>query len=162
MKIESILCPTDLSSDSDEALRYAVAMARAYDAELILLHCDTSIPTADANAHDEAARTVSKALGQYWGSEDLQGLDWKSVVITCDDVGEAIAHQAAILRVDLIVMRSRRRPHRAALLGSTAESVSRTAPCPVLVMHSDERDWVAHSTAKIDLRRVLVAYDFSD
>jgi nucleotide-binding universal stress UspA family protein len=163
MKIESILCPTDLSPDSDEALRYAVAMSRAYGAELILLHCDTSAPTTNPNAHDRAARTVKEALVKYSGSEeDLHGLDWKTVVIRCDDVGEGIAREAAILRVDLIVMRSRRRPHRAALLGSTAESVSRTAPCPVLVMHSDERDWVTGSETKIDLKRVLVAYDFSD
>ena len=59
-----------------------------------------------------------------------------------------------------IVMRSRRRPHRAALLGSTAESVSRTAPCPVLVMHTDERDWVNGFDIKIDLKRVLVATIF--
>ena len=162
MKIESILCPTDLSPDSDEALRYAVAMSRAYGAELILLHCDTSAPSSNPNAHDQAAQTVKDALVRYWGSEDLSGLHWKSLVTTCDDVGEAIAQKAAILRVDLIVMRSRRRPHRAALLGSTAESVSRTAPCPVLVMHSDERNWVAASSSKIELKRLLVAYDFSD
>jgi len=48
------------------------------------------------------------------------------------------------------------------LLGSTAESVSRTAPCPVLVMHTDERDWVTGLDTKIDLKRILVAYDFSD
>jgi len=59
-------------------------------------------------------------------------------------------------------MRSRRRPHRAALLGSTAESVSRVAPCPVLVMHNDERDWVNGFDTKIELKRVLAAYDFSD
>lgn len=162
MKIESILCPTDLSPDSDEALRYAVALSRAYDAELILLHCDTSERSTDTNAHDAAVQTSKQALVRYSGDADLNGLEWKSVIITSDDVGEAITHQAAILKVDLIVMRSRRRPHRAALLGSTAESVSRTAPCPVLVMHTDERDWVTGSEAKIDLKRVLVAYDFSD
>jgi nucleotide-binding universal stress UspA family protein len=162
MKIESILCPTDLSPDSDEALRYAVAMARAYGAELILLHCDTGEVPVSSQAHDAAAHTIKEALIRYSGSADLIGLDWKTVVTACDDVGEAIARQAAILRVDLIVMRSRRRPHRAALLGSTAESVSRTAPCPVMVMHTDERDWVKNSDAKIELKRVLVAYDFSD
>src|SRR5205814_378640 len=138
MKIESILCPTDLSPDSAEALRYAVAMSRAYGAELILLHCDTGAPSPNPDAHDSAAQTIKDALVKYSGSADLEGLDWKSVVITCDDAGEAIAREAALLRVDLIAMRSRRRPHRAALLGSTAETVSRTAPCPVLVMHSDE------------------------
>jgi nucleotide-binding universal stress UspA family protein len=162
MKIESILCPTDLSPDSDEALRYAVALARAYDAELLLLHCDTGDVPTNHNAHDLAAQTLRAALVKYSGEADLNGLDWKSLVVTCDDIGEAIVREAAIYRVDLIVMRSRRRPHRAALLGSTAESVSRTAPCPVMVMHSDERNWVSGSESRIELKRVLVAYDFSD
>ena len=162
MKIESILCPTDLSPDSDEALRYAVAMSRAYNAELILLHCDTSEPSIDPNAHNSAGQKIKDALVKYYGADDLKGLDWKSMVTTCDDAGETIVREAAILRAELIVMRSRRRPHRAALLGSTAESVSRTAPCPVLVMHSDEREWVTDSSPNIQLKRVLVAYDFSD
>ena len=59
------------------------------------------------------------------------------------------------------MMRSRRRPHRAALLGSTAESVCRNAPCPVLVLHHDEREFV-NDELRVDLKRVLVAYDFSD
>ena len=162
MKIECILCPTDLSPDSDEALRYAVALSRAYDAELILLHCETRDVPASLNAHDEAAEIIREALIKYSGAEDMNGLKWKSLVVTCDDAGEAIVREAALYRVDLIVMRSRRRPHRAALLGSTAESVSRTAPCPVLVMHTDERDWVSAPNSKIELQRVLVAYDFSD
>jgi len=161
MKIECILCPTDLSPDSDEALRYAVALSKAYNAELLLLHCDTGVRSANQEAEDRAARKINEALLKYSGAADLTGLDWKSLVVTCDDAGEAIAREAAKYAVDLIVMRSRRRPHRAALLGSTAESVSRTAPCPVLVMHSDERDWVKGSD-KIELKRVLVAYDFSD
>ena len=39
IKVERILCPTDLSTESDEALRYAVALARIYEAKLFLLHC---------------------------------------------------------------------------------------------------------------------------
>lgn len=164
MKIESILCPIDLSPDSDEALRYAIALARAYSAGLILLHCDLKDPrpTTTPAAMDVAAESIRESLRKYSGSADLVGLDWKSLVITCDDVGDTISREAARFGVDLIVMRSRRRPHRAALLGSTAESVSRSAPCPVLVMHSDERDWVTGANTRIELKRVLVAYDFSD
>ena len=69
--------------------------------------------------------------------------------------------KAQLEAVDLIVMPSRRRPHRAALLGSTAESVCRSAPCPVLVMHNDEQEFVSNEM-DVDLKRVLVAYDFSD
>lgn len=163
MKIECILCPTDLSSDSDEALRYAIALSRAYHAELILLHCDpTAEGPATRGAHEKAALSITDALKKHSGSDDLLELDWRSLIVNCDDIGAAIAREAASYGADLIVMRSRRRPHRAALMGSTAESVSRTAPCPVLVMHTDERDWVTGSETKIELKRVLVAYDFSD
>ena len=125
------------------------------------MHCDLK-RDGTAGTHDDAATAIREALEAHAGVNGLDGLDWKSLVITSDDAGDSIAREAAIYGVDLIVMRSRRRPHRAALLGSTAESVSRTAPCPVLVMHSDERDWVRGSDTKIELTRVLVAYDFSD
>jgi nucleotide-binding universal stress UspA family protein len=159
MKIERILCPTNLSPESDEALRYAIALSRAYSAELILLHChqDASLKSYETTAHD-----IETALAKHSGAKGLVGLRWRSSELYCDDVGETIVSEAARCAVDLIVMRSRRRPHRAALLGSTAESVSRTAPCPVLVMHADEREWVTSEDAKIELKRVLVAYDFSD
>jgi nucleotide-binding universal stress UspA family protein len=162
MKIESILCPTDLSPDSDEALRYAIALSRAYKAELILLHCLIGDMTARPKNHYAATRMIEEAVVKYSGSAKTVDLFWRSLIVTSDDAGETIASEAASNQVDLIVMRSRRRPHRAALLGSTAESVSRTAPCPVLVMHSDERDWISSARTRIDLKRVLVAYDFSD
>jgi len=163
MKIECILCPTDLSPESDEALRYAVALSRAYSAELILLHCESDGEvTSRSFSNYKAAERVREALVKYCGAPDLRGLDWKTLVVKCDDTGAAISREAANYRADLIVMRSRRRPHRAALLGSTAESVCRTAPCPVMVMHSDERDWVDGTNSGIQLKRVLLAYDFSD
>lgn len=163
MKIERILCPTNLSPDSDEALRYAIALSRAYNAELVLMHCDV-IGDGAVRVHDydNATKAIEAALIKHAGMGGLAGLQWRSLVVCCDDVGAMITNEAARYAVDLIVMRSRRRPHRAALLGSTAESVSRTAPCPVLVMHADERDWVTPADTKIQLKRVLVAYDFSD
>jgi nucleotide-binding universal stress UspA family protein len=154
INIKRILCPTDLTPHSRNALRYAVALARAHEAELILLHC--------AAAEDlEEGIHRSESLLESMNPLDLIGLRWRLLVVHADDVGEEITFQAQTENVDLIVMRSRRRPHRAALLGSTAESVCRTAPCPVLVMHNDERDW-EHNGLKTDLRRILIAYDFSD
>src|ERR1043165_2129214 len=39
MRIERILCPTDLTADSEAALWYAATLARAYDAQLIVMYC---------------------------------------------------------------------------------------------------------------------------
>ena len=161
MTIKRILCPTDLSSESDEALRYALALARAYEARLIVYHCTPDTPGAEL-VNGEAKALLEQSLIPYLGPADLASVDWESLVGQDEDPGKAISEAAAVHKVDLIVMRSRRRPHRAALLGSTAESVSRTAPCAVMVTHADEREWVGATTREIDLKRVLVAYDFSD
>ena len=161
MKIERILCPTDLSPDSDEALRYAVAMTRAYEAELIVLHC--AQPGSEFGMLNGKARDLFQpSLSRHLATTELMNFAWTGVVTEGDDPGACITAEAARRNIDLIVMRSRRRPTQAALLGSTAESVCRTAPCPVMVMHSDERDWVDDVAHGIELRRVLVAYDFSD
>lgn len=144
INIKRILCPTDLSPHSGKAVRYAVALARAHEADLIFFHCELN------GGGEEKLRMAVL--------EQVPAIDsrWRLVAVTASDVGEAIMMQAQVDNVDLIVMRSRRRPHRAALLGSTAESVCRSAPCPVLVMHNDEQESVDN------LKRVLVAYDFSD
>lgn len=147
ININRILCPIDMSPQSAGAVRYAVALARAHEAQLILLHCANGI---------DVRQDVEAFVKQYVGSSD-----WRLIVTSADDVGDEIMTQAQAEKVELIVMRSRRRPHRAALLGSTAESVCRNAPCPVLVMHHDEREFV-NDELSVELKRVLVAYDFSD
>jgi len=161
MTIKRILCPTDLTAGSDQALRYALALARAYEAKLVAYHCEPTNTAAEPK-QSEIKESFEKSLFQYLGPAELALINWERVIEQGNDPGAAISRFAADHSVDLIVMRSRRRPHRAALLGSTAESVCRSAPCPVLVMHSDERDWVNNSSHDIKLKRVLVAYDFSD
>jgi nucleotide-binding universal stress UspA family protein len=155
INIKRILCPTDLSPHSGNAVRYALALSRAHDAELILLHCTNGPGT------EEELGVLETSLLEHINPANPIGSRWRAVVAPADDIGEEIMTYAQAERVDLIVMRSRRRPHRAALLGSTAESVCRSAPCPVLVMHNDEREFVSDEL-KVDLKRVLVAYDFSD
>lgn len=167
IKIERILCPTDLTPESDEALRYAVALARVYEARLMLCHCGEN---SSAAAGDEGRGGTEQLLGsmfeaalaRHLGMTDFSSLDWEGFLLEGDDPGLLITREAAARRADLIVMRSRHRPYGAALLGSTAETVCRTAPCSVLVTHPREREWVGASSGDIGLERVLVAHDFSD
>jgi len=154
IKIKRILCPTDYSQDSDQSLRYALALGKAYDARVFAFHCAKERAGLERVAHFKTKQLSSVSTSAF--------KDWESLVIQAEDVEEAILRTAAEEEIDLIVMRSRRRPQRAALLGSTAESVCRGAPCPILVTHSDEREFVDDRSGKIALKRVLVAYDFSD
>lgn len=164
IQIQRILCPTDLSSESDEALRYAVTLSRAYDAKLTLLHCvePGSAKSGRKLTNRRAAAVFEPSLAGHLGLAESRELDWEGLIVeNREDVGKTITCEAAERGMDLIVIRSRRRPHAALLLGSTAETVCRTAPCPVLVTHPGEREWVGLSTGEIDLRRILIAYDFS-
>ena len=166
IKIQRVLCPTDLTSESDEALRYAVALALAYGAKLFLLYCRELHSGGDGNesgpAVDNLESLFTASLAPHLGLSSFRDFEWQGLVLEdVRNVGEAIVNEAGKHQIDLIVMRSRRRPRAAALLGSTAETVCRTAPSPVLVTHPLEREWVGVSSGEIDLHRVLVAHDFS-
>lgn len=160
MKVESILCPIDLSPESAKALCYAQALARAHGARLLVFHCaGEHAEGAPLGALEDVEMAVERSLGPRAGAG---GVEPEVIVAGGHDPAEAITREASARGVGLIVMCSRRRPFRAALLGSTAESVYRTAPCPVLITHPDERDRVDPSGSDVSVRRVLAAHDFSD
>lgn len=172
ININRILCPTDLTLSSDQAVGYALALARAYEAKVIFCYCAGRGEMANAAAiqrsevelalnNGRIRELFTGALLHFLSAQEFADLSWEGVLLRSDDVGDAITSAAAEHAADMIVMRSRRRPHRAAILGSTAESVCRAAPCPVFVTHNDERDFVEKGS-EIKLQRVLVPYDFSD
>jgi nucleotide-binding universal stress UspA family protein len=179
IKINRILCPTDLTMDGDQALGYALALSRAYNAKLVACYCVKAADVLGARSfppsppmhsaevdyalsHGRVKELFEGSLLRLLGPVPFANLTWEALIIEGDDVGEAITQTASEKNIDLVVMRSRRRPHRAAILGSTAESVCRTAPCPVLVTHTDERECVGEPDGEIKIERLLVAYDFSD
>jgi nucleotide-binding universal stress UspA family protein len=124
-------------------------------------HCRIGGPAAyeseraEINGLLEAA--VRKKLSLPNPGSDLE---WQTFVGD-GDPAETIAREAALRRVDLIVMCSRRRPMRAALLGSTTEAVCRIAPCPVLVTHPAGPARSDAPSRSVGLKRILIAYDFS-
>lgn len=166
VNFERILCPTDLSRESEEGLRYAVALARVYGAKLFVCHsaegmekaASTAVRKVRASIEEQVART----LATYVDAVGPIGLDWEPIVAGGGRPAGAIVREASGRKVDMIVMSSRRRPRAAALLGSTAEAVSRRAPCPVLVTHPPEGLGQAFTPRTVAPKRVLVAYDFSD
>jgi nucleotide-binding universal stress UspA family protein len=157
---DRILCPVDLAPDSNEALRYGVALAKAYDAKLLVLYC-TDQGAATSGADSALIREqLDDAVKAHLQLPARGHFEWEALIEE-GDAADSITRIAAEQHIDLIVMRSRRRPYAAALLGSTAESVCRTAPCPVFVTHPSEQDWAGIYTNEVALQRVLVAYDFS-
>ena len=162
LNFERILCPVAESHESDEGLRYAILIARSYGARLSVLTCyDGELPddeTADA-IRAGIKRAIEHSFVSSPGSADAVRLEWDLSVVTSSRPEEAINREAVSRNADLIVMGSRRRPTATVvLLGSTAEAVSRTAPCSVLVTRTRAGNGtIDHSK----LKKLFVATDFS-
>ena len=165
LSFERILCPVAQSHESDEGLRYAILIARAYGASLSVLTCNDGSSPGDETV--EAMRTgVKRAIEHSFVSlpapPNAVRLDWDLTVVNNNRPDEAINREAASRNVDLIVMGSR---HRSApsvvVLGSTAEAVCRTAPCSVLVTRLAARHDAARTNGNLELKKLLVATDFS-
>ena len=147
-EIKNILCPIDFSKCSERALDYAARMASLLNAELHLVHAYidplTSIPFGRANTSGPPAadpELISAAKQERSKEvERLQAVcDKHGVRTTVKEVeGEprnVICKVAKDDGADLIIMGTHGRTGAArALIGSVAERVVRTAPCPVLTV----------------------------
>lgn len=157
INIERILYPTDLSLESVDALRYAVALARSYGAKLLLCHSTGSQPARGAS--DDTRWRLSEIMKEHIHTDTASPLDWDAVVVEGNTATEVV-RVAAEQHIDLIVTYSRKVSGAATLLDPTAEAITRTAPCPVLITpQGNPADRVA--TGAIGFNRILVAYDFS-
>jgi nucleotide-binding universal stress UspA family protein len=141
MTVHHVLVPMDFSSYAEHALDYAIALAQKLQARVTLLHviqpplvagADMGVwPSPTFVAELEAA--ITSDMEGYLARVTTAGLAGEIVVIH-GNPSQEILDTARKRQVDLIVMGTHGRtglPH--ALLGSVAEKVVRSAPCPVLV-----------------------------
>jgi universal stress protein A len=142
MDIRHILAPTDFSDYSKKALSDALELARTFGAKLTLLHVvepspylgEFTLPTAGADLVSNLERQASAALARMLPEAQRAQIEViRSVVI--GSPLRKIVEAAEAKHVDLIVMATHGRTGLSHLLiGSVAERVVRTAPCPVLTI----------------------------
>ena len=149
-----ILVPTDFSRASDAALAHARMLAGSTGATLHLLHVvDNGFLAAvlvDPRDYESAAY---EKLQQRLAGESPAGI---LAVRRSEAPADEITRYARGHNIDLIVMGTHGRGRVAhLLLGSVAEKVARTAPCPVLTMRDTPR------TSGGRRPRILVPTDFS-
>jgi nucleotide-binding universal stress UspA family protein len=139
--IQHILVAHDFSDSAEAALETALALAGALQARVTLLHAyevptyvfpESVVATADLvgqirGAAEEALANVAERARKNGVKIDTilrQGVAWSEI--------DAVARD---LKCDMVVMGTHgRRGLSRALLGSVAEKVVRTAPCPVLTV----------------------------
>ena len=138
----TIVVATDFSEHADHALDYAVELATRLGASLHLIH-SIHIPAMgvheigiayNAMAIESMTRAAEAQLdariARYHGRIEIE-------TARCEvgDARDVIDRAAEQLGADLIVIGTHgRRGLKRMLLGSVAEAVVRTAPCPVLTV----------------------------
>ena len=147
MTVRNVLVPTDLSPAAERAFVPAAELAVHYGATVTVVQV-TAEPSAPASG------TVTRLDGPDVGDQALELVPVVDVEVEASDVAAAIIEQARRTDADLIVMGTHGRSGLSRLrVGSVAESVTRAAPCPVLLVR-DEADLDGWR-----LRRVLAAVD---
>ena len=126
-RMDSILYTTDFSTSSQEALEYAVSLARSFYAELVLFH---AVPFGgswfndDEGARRAALRELLDLVSQY------PQIDYQ-VSVEIGAPAPLIVTAAEEIKADLIVMGANRETSV-----SVQHQVVCSAPCPVLTIPS--------------------------
>ena len=144
--ISRILVPVDFSAHSDRALRYAANLAAQVGASVEVLHVVENLYPSVAFSEiyvpdmsdvmqamiNEAARQLALIkAGMFPDGADVE----TSVVVGRPEC--AIVDRAKAGSFDLIVMGTHGRTGLSHMfMGSVAERVVRTSPCPVLTLHA--------------------------
>ena len=151
MKIERIVAATDFSGHADSALDHAAEYAKHFEAELILVHAyQVDIPMASplvggptilpdgffTKLGAEVKQHVEKVAQKYCD----QGIRARGVAVD-QAAATAIVNEAKTQGADLIIMGTRGLTGlKHVALGSVADRVVRTAPCPVLTVGGGDHD----------------------
>jgi nucleotide-binding universal stress UspA family protein len=147
LNVKKILVAVDFSETSNKAFDYALSLARVFEAEVIALHVleDPILyaPTTDESYREAYERTVQGKLDELIGRHGVEGVKVELVTRQGSPFHEVVEHSKDA-HCDMIVMGTLGLgPIQHMLLGSVAEKVVRTAPCPVLVVRPDEHEFVA-------------------
>jgi nucleotide-binding universal stress UspA family protein len=151
---KKILVATDFGEASAAALRYGRELATAFAATLRLLHVaeDLSVTGLGVNGYvglpPEVLQDIERAARQQTEDlvtdDDRRLLKAEAITISSNRIAGTIVEYARANAVDLIVVGTHgRRALSHMMLGSVAERVVRTAPCPVLTVHSLQHEFVA-------------------
>jgi|SRR5215471_15204548 len=145
--LKNILVATDFGDAAEAALRYGRTLAETFGADLHVLHVlDAGFLEArfaDPAALEAAAR---RQLSEEAAVDEQHRFRTHAAISKYDPPAEAIVDYARTAGIDLIVMGTHGRVGaRHLLMGSVAERVVRTAPCPVLTVRHPEREFVAET-----------------
>lgn len=171
IRMKRILFATDFSASAETAFLYGLSLARAYDAELHVLHVtgEGAEPDEEGEAtgrlRGEIAAYAESRLGRY---RDQAGAAAGGIQICLAHGKRAsfeISRYATANDVDLVIIGSSGSSGLKRLVhGSTGQRILKMIRVPVMTVHENDRLALnpADPAGSISLRKLLVPVDFSE
>lgn len=160
--MQTILVPTDFSSNAKKALFYGLYLAKKLHAEIIILNA-WNIPHSHSSMllsindvlKDASEKEMDKLIAEIKEDDRWEGVKI-STMISMGEVGSVIKHRAVENNVDLIVMGTKGATGaKKVLMGSNAASVIDELPCTTICIPeehllADAIDKIAFATDMAD------------
>lgn len=149
--LKNILVATDFSDPSGVALAYGRDLARSYGATLHVLHVvedvtmryGPEIGLVGADLQKDLEKSSRRDLDALITADDRQTLKVVPTVETHVNVAAGITGYAKANAIDLVIVGTHGRGVvQHFLMGSVAERLVRSAPCPVLTVREHEREFI--------------------
>ena len=151
--VKNVLVATDFGIASETALVYGRELARTFNARLHVLHAVDDLLGRAMSAEGYAAdvsgiqqaieKSARERLDAIVADDDRRELQAHTVLMTSVNPAAAIVTYAKEAAIDLIVVGTHGRGGMAHFfMGSVAERVVRTAPCPVLTVRHPEHEFI--------------------
>jgi nucleotide-binding universal stress UspA family protein len=139
---KKIVCPVDFSEFTDGIIKYAVSLAKKYDAELHLFHV---IPNLNYFTPYESFLTPENLVLIEKNIEKEVQKDFEKIIKGIDISAKKVIKTGVTFveiidyikeeNIDLVVMGTHGRSGiEHILIGSVAEKIIRKSPCPVLTI----------------------------
>ncbi|MCX5804612.1 MAG: universal stress protein [Proteobacteria bacterium] len=139
---KKIVCPVDFSEFTDGIIKYAVSLAKKYDAELHLFHV---IPNLNYFTPYESFLTPENLVLIEKNIEKEVEKDFEKIIKGIDITVKKVIKTGVTFveiidyikeeNIDLVVMGTHGRSGiEHILIGSVAEKILRKSPCPVLTI----------------------------
>lgn len=146
--VKTVLCPTDFSEPSGEALKIARELASQVGAGLLLVHVVPVLPALanDPNyvlkvpeyerlLHQDADEKLAQLIKEETKDTTVR------TMVGHGDVADEIVRIAEVEKADLIVIATHGTTGwRRFMFGSVAEKVVRLAKCPVLTIRNPQEE----------------------
>ena len=150
LRVKKILVPTDFSETSKKAIQYALRFAEQFGCDIALLYVvEPATPmigaplAVEAFTDEDEFSMAEKDLAALAAESQTNGAHPVASFVRVGHAPNEITKAAKDLDVDLIIIATHGYTSwRHLCIGSTAERVVRTAPCPVLVVREKEHEFV--------------------